>query len=588
MSRDSDVSTLAPNVQRDSVAAAMHNRIWGAEAPNQARDVYFPVVDLDLDQCRQACVAVLSVPGADRFTVNSWRDGAFLDAHCGEIRIAATALENWENWILAVGQPKAVLGDCSFRIEAHPEVLEGAVEFTVPFLGLRWTGRVSIVAVEPVEGSEIISASFDVVDSQIRDPHPHALAQDLGMAHPTPGTSSDDLEQDLGLCLDFLEAAQNTTEGSPYKDGLYLFYDIDARTWRTQNWTWTWGPAIQVALEAPDVAPSLEHRRADLRSMAERLGELTLGVIVDDPGHPAHGMGVARWDPLPLVRGGSEKFASLADPLFLAGWAWGSLYDLTKDARYLAATEVLADTARRHIDEYGVVQQDWLFGRHRWLERVLDEAGFGVEGLAELYRMTGDSSLLDLIRAYMDSLVDRLGRSDGLWNRFYYVEAEAPTQSENMTRGMGWAMEGLLAAFRATQDNKYLAQATAMAEHLLMAQREDGAWTFQFHRPVEEVGFSDKGTPLWSILFYRLHAETGDDRHLAAARAALAWCRARLRRDRNDEARGGIVGINAQSGIAYRPWFRQACTYSTSFTAQALIYELSLHKHGSIDANPTV
>lgn len=88
----------------------------------------------------------------------------------------------------------------------------------------------------------------------------------------------------------------------------------------------------------------------------------------------------------------------------------------------------------------------------------------------------------------------------------------------------------------------------------------------------------------------RLYDATGEQRYVGAMRAlAVAADRqtkklgvvqqiglfGQLRRNQNDEGRGGIVGVGPQSGIAYRPWFRQCCTYSTAFTGAAIIRELN-------------
>ena len=552
-----------------------HALVWGAEAPPQARDLYYPALDLDLRTLPDNAVAEMVVPGAKLFTMNSWKtEGHFNADATGRALIPRSELEHWEIWVLAVGPMGEPLGAGSFAVIVTPKAVDGRIEFVTDFLGNDWTGSVEIEVIEPTELMTTLTVKAQLRDAKTHDPATGALSVDMGKTQPRFESTTDALEADLGLCLDFMLAAQNTTPGSPYEKGLYLFYDVDGGMWRTPNWTWTWGPSIMVALEAAAVAPSLADRADRLREFALELGELSLGVVIDNPGHPSDGMGVARWDPLPEVRRGSEKFASLADPLVLAGWAWGRLHDATGDQRYIDAMRALAAAADRQIKEFGVVQQDWLFERERWLERILDEAGFGTEGLAELHRLTGDEDVATLASAYLDPLLDRLGRDDGLWDRFWYVETEARTPSENMIRGLGWAMQGLLGAYAATSKQSYLDAANKMAGIVLDNQRADGSWTFEFDRPASEVGHSDKGTPLWSLLLYRLHEITGNERHLAGARAAMEWSRGRLRRNPTDEARGGIVGVGPQSGIAYRPWFRQCCTYSTAFTAAAITFEL--------------
>ncbi len=575
ITRHTDTPPLAPEgYQRNQ---AMHHLVWGAEMPPQARDIFYPVIDLDLGSLGTPAVGEARVEGAQRVTINSWKTTGYEEADgTGRALLPLADLENWENWLLAIGEEGTELGDAEFALLFSPKPDDGRVEVSAAVLGNTWSGLVEVEVIEPEELLTTLVASLRVREPKAFDPANGSLVMDIGKAPVPVTTDRAALEADLGLCLDFITASQNRTPGSPYEKGLYLYYDIDARTWRAPHWTWTWGPSIRVALDAVAAAPSLADRADDLRQLALDAGELSLGVIVDEPDLPAHGMGIARWDPLPEVRRGSEKFASLADPLFLAGWAWGRLHDETGDDRYIDAMRTLAETSDSHVTQYGVVQQDWLFERGRWLERILDEAGFGAKGRAELFRLTGDNGLPGLIGRYMNPLRERLERPDGGWDRFWYVADSARTPTECMTRGLGWAMEGLLSSYTATGEEDYLDAAKRMAAELIRNQRADGGWTFMYDRSVEEVGMSDKGTPLWSLLLYRLHAETGDAEHLKAARAALAWSRSHMRRGPNDEARGGIVGVTPQSGIAYRPWFRVCCTYSTAFAAQAIIHELQV------------
>lgn len=580
ITRHSDRSPLAP--ASHDTGLHRYNLVWGAEAPPQARDIYFPVIDIDLASLAETVVAEVNVPGATLFTINSWKtQGHIVADRTGAAVIDGDELEHWENWLLAVGPDGHAFGTAEFALNVALQPENGRAELNADILGNDWSGIVDVQVTDPAELLTTLNVQTYIRDPHFHDPANGALSLDMGNAAPSCDLSKDALEDDLGLCLNFILAARNRTAGSPYENGLYLFYDVDARTWRTPNWTWTWGPSIRVALDAVAAAPSLAPRAGELRDFALELGELSLGVLIDNPGHPSDGMGIARWDPLPEVRRGSEKFASLADPLFLAGWAWGRLHDETGDERYIEGMRVLASAAERQIKEYGVVQQDWLFERERWLERILDEAGFGIKGLAELYRLTDDENVSRLVSEYLDPLIDRLGRQDGLWDRFWYIESDARTPSENMIRGLGWAMEGLLSAYTATQKDTYLSSAKKMAAIVIANQREDGSWTFEFDRPVEEVGYSDKGTPLWSVLLYRLFDETGDPQHLQAARAALEWSRSHLRRNPNDESRGGIIGIGPQSGVAYRPWFRLCCTYSTAFTGAAIIHELNHQRKSS-------
>jgi hypothetical protein len=148
-----------------------------------------------------------------------------------------------------------------------------------------------------------------------------------------------------------------------------------------------------------------------------------------------------------------------------------------------------------------------------------------------------------------------------------------------MTRGQGWAMMGLLASHRMMPEGGYLEHARRMAAHLLDAQHPEGYWAFRFDQPVHEVGISEKGTTLWSLLFYRLYRETGEARYLETARKALLWALAAQYTGEDPNAAGGIVGRSPASGVVYRRWFPLICSYTMAWHGLAILQELELKAH---------
>ncbi|MCB9081165.1 MAG: hypothetical protein H6555_05600 [Lewinellaceae bacterium] len=121
-----------------------------------------------------------------------------------------------------------------------------------------------------------------------------------------------------------------------------------------------------------------------------------------------------------------------------------------------------------------------------------------------------------------------------------------------MTRGLGWAMEGLLAMNRMYPDTIYLDYAEKMAKQLEERQNDDGSWSFIFDEDAEEVGISEKGTALWSLLFYQLYEATGKSAYLQAVHKALLWCLENQYTGPDTEAIGGIVGSTPASMVGIR------------------------------------
>jgi uncharacterized protein YyaL (SSP411 family) len=204
----------------------------------------------------------------------------------------------------------------------------------------------------------------------------------------------------------------------------------------------------------------------------------------------------------------------------------------------------------------------------------MNEAGFGVEGIADLFAATGETWVRDVGRRYIEQLTRVLEAPDGRWHRHFFRHDREVNPADDATRGMGWAMEGLTAAYRMGLGDHYLEKAVKMGRHLLEHQRADGSWGVQYTDRSAEQSADDKGTPLWSVLFYRMHTLTGDGQYLHAARAARDWTASQLYSGHDPDGVGGIPTTAPNGGIIYWPRYQLSCLYSVGFAAIAMEHEL--------------
>jgi uncharacterized protein YyaL (SSP411 family) len=301
------------------------------------------------------------------------------------------------------------------------------------------------------------------------------------------------------------------------------------------------------------------------------------------PGDPADGVVLSRWREAEgrlAENAGLDQFYSAADALFLMGWGWVPLYQETGGKTWLEASQRLVEATERLMGQFDIIPMDYLRPPGEWKNYTIDEAGFAPEGLAALHAATGRERLQWLGATYMDRLAARFERPDGLWARRYEFKPARMLFAPHITRGAGWAMEGMLATYELTHDGKYLRKAERMAAHFLAAQLPDGSWPMELGRTPAEVGVEEKATALWSLLFYRLHGHTRDPAHLAAARRALGWCLDNQSDGPDADGHGGIPGLNWQSGVTYRAWFPLACSYTSAFFGLAVLEELKLQSAG--------
>ena len=528
-------------------------------SPKPDKEVWYPVVDLELNA---GMTGVLRWQTAPRLVAVNHHFHGKTETGRREMTVRAEMLESWEN--NAYCEPAVALED--FYLMARVPVINGGLKYTVRPLCEDWVG--SVARVDEASGKEVEIARYAPKSSAAVPPE------------ITPGATlaRENVEQSLLASVNYLLRAQNRNPSSPTHGGLHLFYDLDARTYRSSYWIWGAGPAVSALLEAQKVPAIAQHFPAQLLiRRADEIGRSGLALRILEPSHPAYGISLSRWRRAIELPFGFEQCAAPSDALFLAGWAWIPLYRTTGNSEYLRATELLAASTARLMRDYELVPQDYYVDRREWSEHTIDESGFGVEGLQALFECTGERRYQKQADDYMKQHLAKLARPDGLWERGWNRRTGVmPTI--RMTRGLGWAMEGLLAAHRAVPEGGYLPHAKRLADHMVKWQRADGSWVFIADQAVERHGISEKGTALWSLLFYRLYHATGDATYLAVARRALAWCVANQYHGPDPEAQGGIVGMTEHSavGAGHRAWFKVSCAYTTGFAALAAMEELGI------------
>lgn len=399
---------------------------------------------------------------------------------------------------------------------------------------------------------------------------------------------------ELKQTIKYVLACQNINPLSPTYGGLFLFYDLDSKTYRRSDWIWTYGPAIKLMLDAAkirEIADEFGYEK--LIETARLIGEASLRFQILDKVHPAYGLAISRFDPRMIYPEGFSSYISPADSHFLAGWGWIPLFEATGDRRFLDASILQSEQIGRIIKSDSIVEQDFVTKANKWKNWTMDESGFGMQGFAEVFKITQDKVHLRIGREYIDGLINVLEDPRGLWYRNWHRNradhtddcwaagkpiGEPVLMTDGQTaRGNGWAMMGLLASHRMMPEgNYYLKKARRLSDNMIDLQLKDGSWSFNLYKPVSEVGVSDKGTPLWSLLLFQLYQNTGDSKYLEAAQKALQWCRNNKYSGEDTLASGGIVGTTSASGIVYRNNFPLICTYTMDWFGLALLEQMKL------------
>ena len=530
-------------------------------------DIWFPVTDVRLET---GMCGVAQISGADYCQINSYFNPERTPVINGEALFPAAVLSDWENGLF--------LPSKAAQVERFSVV---KTFFAAPTIGRTVFAEFEAIA---EDWGGIIALCYQDSSGCWKRHGEIEIKREKDQTFDEKGV--EDLETSLNFALDYIVHSYNRSLSNPYRDGLFLFYDADADTYRNTQWPWSWGTAIRLLLDCAKIKretkPAIRiHRSAEeLTDIAYQLGLTTLKFQIDNPEHPAHGFGTTRYTPRNFSTIGYEELVnSGSDTGFLCGWGWAALYEATGDKRFLDATERYLQALVPLLDDFPIPPQEWLPEPKRWTDFTIDESGFGTEGIDGAFRMTGDKKYQALCEKYMDKHLALFEREDGLWERQYTFSTGEVSETLHMTRGLGWAMEGLLAAHRcAPCGGKYLEKAKKMADVLIQYQCGDGSWCFRFTLPSEEYGAADKGTSLWALLLYMLYGETKEEKYLSAAKAALKWCMKNQYTGSNPHAKGGIIGVSGESGITYRGFFRLCCQYTSAFMGLAILEEVKASK----------
>lgn len=529
-------------------------------------EIFYPVVDM-LPSATMTARAEFDASLNTLYSVNGMFNTALFIASGREITLERNHLLNWENNIYINSNGARMT---SFYLADRVKT-GGQLDLSYTLLSDSWSGDV-VIRVYP-GGNELARVR---INGNYENPEEGALS-----SFPADALSRERLVASLNATLKYTLRSIDRSEYGKTANGLNLFYDLESKTYRRPTWVWGWGPSIKMLIDAADLPGVQSVFPGDtLLRAAIGIGEASLEHQVHDPGSPAHGIILSRWSENKGTltdNYGYEEYYSIADAQFLAGWGWIPLYKATRDVRYLDGARLLTETTDKLVQEFDILPMDYMVRAGRWKDYALNEQGFGTEGINELFKVEADPEYQRIGHEYMQMLLAEFDSESGIWNRKYLIPEQERVPTAHHTRGVGWAMEGLIAVYELTGDPDYLVKAEKMAKHLLDHQLSGGSWSYDF-KSEDASEISEKGTALWSLLFYKLYQFTGDAAHLSAARKALLWCLDNQYDGPDVHAHGGVPGVSRQSGVVYRKWFPLACSYTSGFFGLAVLEELKLQE----------
>ena len=534
----------------------------GADRYKNDSNVWFPVVDICLEPLIHA---EAKISNSDYCQINAYFNHEKTAIENGVAIFPNCVLTDWENG-LYIPNKSAKLESFAIVKEFFPSpTISRKVFCDFELLTDYWGGTISV--------------SYQTLNGDWVDGETIEIKHEKDLEFNDKGVS--DKFESLNLCIEYIINSFNHSKTNPYINGLYLFYDADADTYRNGQWPWSWGTAVRLLLECAELEDTtfLSRDKNELINIAYKIGLTTLKFQISNEEHVANKFGTTRNTVRTFSDTGYEELVnSGSDVGFLAGWAWSKLYEVTKDERFFNAIISYLDALNPLLDKFIIPPQEWLPALRDWTDFTIDESGFGTEGIEAAFKITHEKKYQDLCLKYMNKHLDIFEREDGFWERRYNFKTEKIDETNCMARGLGWAMEGLLATCRcAPEHTEYLDKAVKMADKVISYQCDDGSWGFYMDKSSETYGVADKGTSLWGLLLYMLYELKPEKKYLDAARKALDWCMKNQYTGINPHAKGGIISESGESGITYRHYFKLCCQYTSAFMGLSLLKELKIN-----------
>lgn len=528
------------------------------------KDTWYPVVDVVPELGTEGvCILKGNLKGYYTFG-GPYYDGKTKISR--EIVIPGNRLEHWENSLRVDFRDIEIE---KFYLRNTYPILLREFSHTITLLSEDWSGEVSVYAVTEEGKTELFRK---VITSPQSAQYNQALENYRGT-----GITPERLYESLTALIQDAQRRQNNNPNSPTYGSLHTFYDFGAKMHRTAYWLWGGGPTVKMIVDAlhhPEIAHQVDS--ASLMEAVNRVGKLYLTYQIREEGHPSRGSFLVIWTRKP---DSYTKWVGTSDSGIMHRWVTLPLFQATGDSTYLESAVFWSKEKGKLLKDHEILPHYYLYDEQRFAPSIFDETGWDPEGHDALYQITQDEIHRAIAREYMTKHMDKFQNENGLWNRTYNIEEKKANPPARMTRGTGWAMEGLLAMNSLFPDTIYLEYARKMADHLVEHQNPDGSWNFVFDVP-EGSKFAiptDKGTPLWSLLFYRLYRATQDEKYLSTARKALEWCLENQYTGPDPEAIGGLVGRTNASMVGYRYYYDATCAYATGFFGLAILEELKFH-----------
>lgn len=324
----------------------------------------------------------------------------------------------------------------------------------------------------------------------------------------------------------------------------YAGYIYECQEWCLPSWVWTNAAMVRYYCSIGEV------------EKAQKLGDLIL-----EQQQPCGGW-IVRND---YTHDGVSPQMAPNDSCYIGLNCCIELYKATNKNDYLDSAKKVAawvmDTAR--ID--GMVWFSYDTKRNVWIkDKNIVDTGFTAGLFAALYEITHDEKYIVFLRTFI-----------WIYIKLFYMPKNkcfATAIDRNdlqyggaFGRGQGWALEGLIPAYRVLKDEKIKSVIDATVETLLNKQLKNGGWSYNLLKPL--MGEDCKAVPVIAkCLLEWYKVEMKDERLLGSAGRALQWCVNHTAL--TGAAAGGVFSYTIEGAVVHNMYTNTAFVYGSSYALE--------------------
>lgn len=324
---------------------------------------------------------------------------------------------------------------------------------------------------------------------------------------------------------------------------LYAGFIHESNTWCLSSWVWTMAASIRVLCQN-DKYFLLNDSVNRLISSQQECGGWVVRNDYDKQGA------------IPML--------APNDSAYIANNAFLSLYEDTRDERYLNIARKCADWIIETVRPDGMVYVGYNMRDKKWDKNcVIVDVGFTASLFARLVEFTNEEKYLIFLKNFISRYIELfyIPNKHGFCTS---IDINNHQRGGMFGRGQAWALEGLIPSYRVLKDERIKNVINETIDNLIRLQHKNGGWSYNLTKPL--LGEDCKAVSVIAKNMMDWYYVTHDDRIRLSAQKALDWCCKHTAVE--GEATGGIFSFCMEGAIVQNLYSSCAFVYSSAYAIE--------------------